>query len=425
MQEQKKQPHIAYILLWYPLFTQPFIFREVEGLRKQMPVTIYSLYGLNQRQWSAEMRAAAQGTVTHGIAALGKILAEFFCQLWRQPRRIGQLFMRSLWRKWPNAEVCGENLWAFFMGVYLAKVLQRDGIDLIHAPWPRGTATAAWVASSLSGIPFSTAARGDNLNPADPDLLDKLNAAAFIRANNAADIERMAAMLPPEQRAAFRAKTYLVYNSLTLAVRGQCPVTMQSPVRLMALGRFDVTKGFEYLVEACHILKQRNFAFHLTLAGGGGVGMGLGAMGALIESRRKEYGLQEHITLSGLISHNDLPQYLMEHDIFVAPCIIHESGRRDGIPNTIIEAMAYGMPVLATNTNALPEIVHDGETGRTVPQKDALALADAIMEMAAQPEAARRMGNNAKALVAQMFAPHSNVALLCAMFQQEADRLGH
>lgn len=422
-QNSTKQPHIAYILLWYPLFTQPFIFREVEGLRKHMPLTVYSLYGLNPRQWSAEMRVAAQGTVTHGVAALGRILAEFFCQLWRQPRRIGQLFMRTLWRKWPNAEVCGENLWAFFMGVYLAKVLRRDGIDCIHAPWPRGTATAAWVASSLSGIPFSTSARGDNLNPADPDLLDKLNAAAFIRANNAADIERMAAMLPASQREAFRAKTHLVYNSLTLAVRGQCPVTMQPPVRLMALGRFDVTKGFEYLVEACHILKQRGFAFHLTLAGGGGVGMGLGAMGALIEARRKEYGLEEDIDLPGLLSHNELPRYLLEHDIFVAPCIIHASGRRDGIPNTVIEAMAYGMPVLATNTNALPEIVRDGETGRTVPQKDALALANAIMELAAQPEDARRMGENAKNLVAQMFDPQHNVHSLCAMFSQESARL--
>ncbi len=414
-------PRVAYVLLWYPLFTQPFIFREVEGLKKELPLTVYALYGENRRQWSAEMTAAARETRTHGLAALGGILAACWRQAVQNPRRLWGLFRRTMFHRWPSLEVCGENLWAFAAGVRLAEEFQRDGITHIHGPWPRGTATAAWVASSLTGIPFSTAARGDNLNPADPDLLEKLQAASCIRANNAADRERMVAMLPDGEAA--RAKMRLVYNSLTLRVDGQCPVRMTTPVRLMALGRFDVTKGFDYLVEACRILRERGFDFRLTLAGGGGVGMGLGQMGAEIERRRKAYGLEAYITLPGLLTHNELPEYLKNHDIFVAPCIVHESGRRDGIPNTVIEAMAYGMPVVATNVNALPEIVRDGETGRAVPQKNAEALADAIMALAAAPEEARRMGANARALVAEMFDPRSNVRRLRDMYVEQANGL--
>ena len=414
-------PRVAYVLLWYPLFTQPFIFREVEGLKKELPLTVYALYGENTRQWSAEMAAAARETRTHGMAALGSILAACWRQLRKNPRQLWALFQRTMFRRWPSLEICGENLWAFLAGVRLAEEFLQDGITHIHGPWPRGTATAAWVASSLTGIPFSTAARGDNLNPADPDLLDKLQAASFIRANNAADMDRMAAMLPEGQAA--RAKMRLVYNSLTLRVEGQCPVRMEKPVRLMALGRFDVTKGFDYLMDACRIMRDRGFDFRLTLAGGGGVGMGLGQMGTEILRRRKEYGLEALVELPGLLTHNQLPDYLKSHDIFVAPCIVHESGRRDGIPNTVIEAMAYGMPVVATDVNALPEIVRDGETGRAVPQKNAEALADAIMALAAAPEEARRMGANARALVAEMFDPHSNVRRLRDMYVEQAHSL--
>ena len=51
--------HVAYVLLWYPLFTQPFIFREVEGLKGLLPLSVYSLYGPNLRHCSNEMRAVA------------------------------------------------------------------------------------------------------------------------------------------------------------------------------------------------------------------------------------------------------------------------------------------------------------------------------------------------------------------------------
>ena len=88
-------PHVAYVLLWYPLFTQPFIFREVEGLKGLLPLSVYSLYGPNLRHCSNEMRAVAGETHTYGIRALGRVLGECFpggvthasgVQVWRGAR---------------------------------------------------------------------------------------------------------------------------------------------------------------------------------------------------------------------------------------------------------------------------------------------------------------------------------------------------
>lgn len=410
---RRPQVHVAYILLWYPLFTQPFIFREVQSLKALgYPLSIYSLYGTSLDECSAEMRTAAPQTHTLGLKALLPLLGEFGRQLLRHPLRTVRILRTSLCRRWPSMEVFGENLWACFGGFYLARLFREAGIDHIHAPWPRGTATAAWVASQCSGIPFSTAARGDNLNPADADLVDKLQAACCIRANNRADEERIKALLPP----AHQHKIHLVYNSLTLPQSELALVPMHSPIRLLAVGRFDITKGFDYLLQACALLKQQGIVFQLTLAGGGGRWLGLGRLGPQLKKLCTELNLEHEVSMPGLISHELLPQLLLESDIFVAPCVIHASGRRDGIPNTVIEALAHGLPTITTDINALPEIVHNGETGLTVPEKDPVALAAALRQMIEKPEEARRLGRQGSQLVRAMFDPESNARALCALF---------
>ena len=106
----------------------------------------------------------------------------------------------------------------------------------------------------------------------------------------------------------------------------------------------------------------------------------------------------------------------MAHDIFVAPCVIHASGRRDGIPNTVIEALSCAMPVVSSNIHALPEVVRNGETGLTVPPNDPEALADAIQWFMEHPDEARRMGRQGQELVRKMFDPEINSRSLAELF---------
>ena len=412
-------PHVAYVLLWYPLFTQPFIFREVEALRERLPLTVHTLYGRNLRHCSDEMRARAGHARPYGMRAAPRICLEVLRQLFTHPVRLARLFRRSCWRPWHSWEVFGENLWAFLAGVSLARQFREDGTDLVYAPWPRGAATAAWVAASLADLPFATAARGDNLDPADPDLADKFAAAVLVRANNAADQARIEAFGNGEARD----KTALVYNGLTLPLPGP-EVTdgeerfVPGPLRLLAVGRFDVTKGFDVLLRACALLKQRGLDFRLTLAGGGGKVMGLGGMEEQLRHLRSELGLAHDVDMPGLVSHDELPGLLAGHDIFLAPCVVHASGRRDGIPNTVIEAMAYGLPVVGTTVNALPEVIRDGETGLAVPPGDPEALAEAVLRLAADPAAARRMGRAGAALAKEMFDAEANADRLAGLLRK-------
>ena len=84
--------------------------------------------------------------------------------------------------------------------------------------------------------------------------------------------------------------------------------------------------------------------------------------------------------------------------------------------------MSFGLPVIATNINALPEIVRDGETGLLIPQKDPAALAGAICRLMDKPEEARALGRRGAAFAADMFSPEKNGDRLAALFTESFHR---
>ncbi|MBQ7608157.1 MAG: glycosyltransferase family 4 protein [Desulfovibrionaceae bacterium] len=410
-------PRLACILLWYPLFTQPFIFRELEGLQEHLDLSVFTLYGANTAHCSEAMLAANNKARHFGVRALPKLLLRLLLWTAAHPIRMAKTLAKHLFRPWPSLEIFGENLWAFCMAFLLTDWINPKHFDLIYAPWPRGCAQAAQVLSELTGLPYCVTVRGDNLMPADPDLEDKMRGALFIRTNNAADVARIESF----GAGSARGKTYLVYNSLTLnsqtlSVPGERTQHILSydgkrPLALMALGRFDATKGFDDLLLACAILKKQGLAFTLTLAGGGGIAFGLGGMSGKLSAMTRDLKLTDCVSYPGLISHDDLPAILKAHDIFIAPCVIDAQGRRDGIPNTLIEAMSLGLPVIATNIHALPEIVCDRKTGLLVPPNSPENLALAISDLAKNPALAADMGKNAAAFVSQLFSPKNNARI--------------
>lgn len=407
-------PHIAYVVLWFPLFTQPFIFREARCLGEELPMEIYTLYGKNAHYCSEEMRSYNGKVHRFGVRSLPSVCWRALLSFFKRPALTWKLFAESFCRRWPSLEILGENLWGFCVGVSLAEMFKEEGIDMVYAPWPRGAATAARVGAILSGLPFALAARGDNLNPADPDLGDKFKDALFIRANNLADQERIENF----GDGSAKGKTELVYNSFVLP-KSKTDAKRRGAdgkIRLLAVGRFDVTKGFDDLLKACAILKARGVDFHLTLAGGGGKIMGLGNLEKSLRKMREDLDLAEHVSMPGFVSHDELPGLLKESDIFVAPCVIHSSGRRDGIPNTVIEAMAHGLPVISTNINALPEVVRHEQTGLAVNPGAPEELADAIIRLARNPEEAAKFSREGAALAQSLFNCQKNAQTMAALF---------
>ncbi len=147
-----------------------------------------------------------------------------------------------------------------------------------------------------------------------------------------------------------------------------------------------------------------------------GAGEELPALAALVS----KLGLDNLVALPGPMPRAALLQLYPRASVFAAPCVVGGDGNRDGLPTVLIEAMALGVPAVATPVTGIPELVRHEETGLLVPEGDPAALAAAIARMLDDPARAADMANRARARVVQAFDLRANVAELARLFQAVA-----
>ncbi len=394
-------PRVAYILLWFPEPTQTFILDEVNTLVSLgLDLTVFTLYGPRSARRLAGM-APVQAPVCHlGLAATQDLLNS----LTRLRRDWGpdapRFLRRVLGRRWRSLETAGEALWAVLAGVHLAGRFLAGGISHIHAPWANGPATAAWVASTLSGIPFSFCGHAHDIYPPDGALQEKLAAASFVRTISHTN-RRYLSNLAPE---AAKKIVHITYGA-PLSASPRPPRESAPPFRLLALGRLVEKKGFPVLLTACRHLMEEGVDFRLKLAGDG-------PERRRLEGLVQEYALGDRVNFLGHVPHNQVPDLFREADLFIMPCIVARRGDRDGLPNVILEALTFQVPVVATDVNGVNEAVLPGETGWLVAPEEPFLLAQAMREALSQPEEARRRARAGQELVQREFDSPTNYARL-------------
>ena len=344
-------PVIAYVLLWFPKASETFIQAEVEDLvALGADLSIHTLYGRLRENVISEV-VPADRIHRLGLAGLPALVRGWLHWLVSDPLRAASAARTILLRRWGGAEAFGENLWAFFCGAELARRLSRSGTTMIHAPWARGAATAAWTASHLSGIPFSFSGRAHDIHPGDRALADKIAAAAFIRVNTAANKNYLASLAPGHG-----SKVVLVYNGLTFPLAGAADPPQPPPWRLLAVGRLTAKKGFDVAVRAVGLLRDRGLDARLTIVGDGRL---RGKLTDLVN----RLGLADRVRLPGRVGHDRVSELMTESHLLVCPSIVAPSGDRDGVPNVIMEALLHNLPVAASDAAAIGEVIKPGLTG--------------------------------------------------------------
>jgi glycosyltransferase involved in cell wall biosynthesis len=136
-------------------------------------------------------------------------------------------------------------------------------------------------------------------------------------------------------------------------------------------GRFVRKKGFEYLIDAVGRIAPRWPALRLVIAGGGD-------LDAELRERARDRGVAARVSFPGVLGQDEVATHLAAADVAVVPSVHDEAGNVDGLPNTVMEALASGTPLVATRVGGIPSVVEHGRTGWLVPERDVEALAAAI-----------------------------------------------
>jgi colanic acid/amylovoran/stewartan biosynthesis glycosyltransferase WcaL/AmsK/CpsK len=180
--------------------------------------------------------------------------------------------------------------------------------------------------------------------------------------------------------------------------------------QLITVGRLVEKKGVEYGIRAVAQLVARRRDVHYTIIGDG-------PLRASLEELIRHLGLTERVTLMGSRDHDVVRAALNRSHIALAPSVTSQDGDQEGIPVSLMEAMATGMPVVSTTHTGIPELVRDGVSGRLVPERDADALAWALGDLIDHPENWPAMGRAARRQVVEHFDIAALNDRLVALFQ--------
>jgi glycosyltransferase involved in cell wall biosynthesis len=263
-----------------------------------------------------------------------------------------------------------KNLVVFPKGLWLARVARQIGADHIHAQWASTSATVGLVASTLSGIPWSFTAHRWDISARNL-LKVKAQTAQFVRAIDMRGAQELAGLV-----GLYKNKLHVIHLGVALHVLSEeAHARRLGSLRVLIGARLDQGKGHRFAFEAVRQLKARGVDISLDCAGDGP-----------LERKLKEYAIaldvHDRVQFLGLVDHEELLNRLRawQWDVALLPSI-ETSEEREGIPIFLMEAMAAGIPVVATNTGGIPELLGGG-AGMLIPQQDMGAIADALARVA-------------------------------------------
>ncbi|MEB3827946.1 glycosyltransferase [Phormidium sp. CCY1219] len=156
-------------------------------------------------------------------------------------------------------------------------------------------------------------------------------------------------------------------------------------IRLVTIGRFTEKKGIEYGIRAAAKLAKAYPNLRYTIVGDGW-------MRNRFERLTEQLGLQSQVDLLGWKQQAEIIEILNESHILLAPSVTSKDGDKEGIPGTLMEAMAMGLPVVSTYHSGIPELVENGRSGFLVPERDADSLAEKLEFLIQHPEQWPEMG---------------------------------
>jgi colanic acid/amylovoran biosynthesis glycosyltransferase len=398
---------IGYVAQSYPNLTQTFVYREVLALERQgFNIATFAIWKPDRDRLSQEARHLVDNTSYVFPLSWSAFLRTHVYFLVNRPGKYFGTAFFVLTRRGESIKNRLRTLFHFAEAVYLAQEMERLEIKHIHAHFTINAASIALVVSRLLDISFSFTAH--NIFFINRILLkEKIREARFIVAISEFSRRFLIDLVPGED----------VGDKIHIVHCGVSPEDFSPPnpriendiPHLLFVAQLAERKGVPVLVEACRILVDRGIKFRCVIIGDG-------PQKEFLDQLVERYALQEVVELKGAVFQEDLRDYLDRTDAFVLPCITASNGDMDGVPVSLMEAMAMEIPTVSTRVSGIPELIEDGVSGLLVAEKDELALANALQRLIEDKALRVRLGENGRHKVIREFNNHQSTTQLATLF---------
>ncbi len=398
---------LAYLSNVLPNLTETFIYGEVFRVRERgFDVRTYSLRRPAAIYFAEEARPIYATTwylLPVGLSAFVKSHCSFMLHA---PLRYLRAFAKMMTGTHNRPKDRFRSLMHFAEGVVLARKMQEDGVEHIHAHFASQATSVARVVHLLTGIPYSFTGHAHDIWHDRILLPEKLHEARFV-----ATCSQMGRRhLLSQAQSDVSAKVHVVYHGLDV---DKFPYLPNGEGReknfILSVGRLTAQKGFPDLIKACAILKGRGIEFTCTIIG---QGEDKESLQALIESE----GVAGLVVLAGAVGQEKIKEYYRRAWVFALACVDTADGNRDGIPNVLMEAMAIGVPVVTTANSGQPELIRDGRDGLLVPSHSPAILADAIGTLFDDVHLRKRVRTEARKRIEDSFDCRKTIEPLIDLF---------
>jgi colanic acid/amylovoran biosynthesis glycosyltransferase len=338
---------VAFIYATFPRPTETFVRRELRSLIKiGFKPDIYSI-------WQGHNFWEGNKVFRFSLWNLLQLLYWIPYWAWATPQSFLMVLKHIFGNPCPGFQNWNETFLGFAFGLVKARDFQSKNYQRIHGVWATMPATAVYIIHLLTEIPYSFGAhaydvfryRGDWLLPL------KLERANFVRTSSESTARRLR-LLGLENE-----KINLIRRSLTeWPQRSNFSLHTPSRLSLLAVGRLVPKKGYFHLLKIAKLLDETRVPFHLSVVGDGPLRSDLA-----LESKRLD--LSTKVSFLGAQSESALREILLSQDCLLFTGIIDKRGDRDGTPNVILESMAAGLLILASNKAGAMEAFDHQQSG--------------------------------------------------------------
>ena len=374
---------IGFFLETYPSVTEHFVLNElIEFKNEEVDFELFALRKGKKTSIKSDQLQANYFSLKESVLGIHfffniKLIRNFFFiynQYRGAKKRTVVEFLKYLKR--------------LFIALKLIEEFKKRKINHIHTHFAFITTEIAYLMYLIDGISFSFSCHAKDIYTNElAKLQDFIREATFVITCTKGNLK----YLNKITKNGFNNKVHHVYHGVDFELfkEKENDVIFDDLLEIICVARLVEKKGIKYLLKSLIFLKQSGRKFKCQIIGDGPM--------------RKEYelyckynNLESEVFFLGSLPHNKVLNTIQASNIFVLPCVIASDGDRDGLPNTIVEAMLLGKIVITTRTSAASEIIDHNENGVLIDSKCSISIYNEINKIISNPKIYDLISRNAR-----------------------------